>query len=115
VTAAADNTPTVLAAARARVAAGICVSGEIAVRLAMRWCLAGQVGQELPGVTDQASLTRLGERYGVLDPDPEVSDILSGGKVRLAVLARGVTEELMEDPTCWTTPDPKGDAYEGEQ
>src|SRR5262249_18068345 len=35
-----------------------CVSpdGECCILLAMRWELVGQIGQELPGVTDQASL-----------------------------------------------------------
>jgi hypothetical protein len=72
--------------------------GELRVLLAMRWELVGQIGVELPGVTDQASLTRLGERFEVLDPSPGVASTLSGGKARLAVLSPDLTDALMENP-----------------
>jgi hypothetical protein len=88
--------------------------GEIRVLLAMRWELVGQVGVELPGVSDQGSLTRLGRRFGVLDPAPAA---LSGGAARLAVLSPRFTDELLENPAEWapgvTEPDgegPSGDA-----
>ena len=54
--------------------------GEIGVLLAIRWRLTGQVGVELPGVTDQASLTALGVRFGCIDPNPAVTGILSGAQ-----------------------------------
>jgi putative DNA primase/helicase len=80
---------------------------EVKTLLALRWELVGQVGQELPGVYDQPTLTRLGERYGVLDPDPGVPRQLSGGKARLAVLSPNLTDELLENPAGWPA-----DAYE---
>jgi hypothetical protein len=70
---------------------------EFVVLLAMRWNLVEQIGVELPGVTDQASLTDLGTRYGVLVTDPPVTGRLSGGH-RLAVLSSSVTEELLGEP-----------------
>jgi hypothetical protein len=72
--------------------------GEITVLLAMRWELVGQIGVELPGVGNQASLTALGEQFGVLDPSPGVSTVLSGGAQRLAVLSRELTQELLGEP-----------------
>jgi hypothetical protein len=75
--------------------------GELVALLALRWELVGQIGQELPGVTDQASLTRLGTRYGVLDPEPGVGTVLSGGTTRLAVLAPSFAQELLENPAEW--------------
>jgi hypothetical protein len=52
----------------------------------------------LPGVTDQSSLASLGRRFGVIDPSPSVTDRLSGGTERLAVLSLSVTEELLSQP-----------------
>jgi hypothetical protein len=72
--------------------------GEIGLLLAMRWTLTGQVGIELPGVTDQNTLTNVGIRFGCIDPDPAVPGILSGGKTRLAVLSLSLTGELLEMP-----------------
>lgn len=66
--------------------------------LAMHWELTGQVGVELPGVTDQPSLTALGKRYGVIWKDPPAPNRLSKGKSWLAVLSRDVTEEMSEQP-----------------
>jgi hypothetical protein len=69
--------------------------------LGMRWELVGQVGVELPGVTDQPSLTELGRRYGVLDPSPPAPPVLSGGTDRIAVLTPDLTRELLDDPAAW--------------
>jgi hypothetical protein len=68
------------------------------ILLAMRWELVGQIGIELPGVTDQTSLTTLGTRFGVLERESPVPAILSGGARRLAVLALELTTELLEEP-----------------
>jgi hypothetical protein len=69
--------------------------GEIRILLAMRWRLMGQVGIELPGVTDQASLTDEGERLGALDESPPVKVRLHAG-TRLAMLSPDITAELLE-------------------
>jgi hypothetical protein len=74
--------------------------GEEVCLLAMRWELTYQVGVDLPGVYDEASLTTLGQKFHVLDPEPPVSCVPSGKK-RLAVLARDLTEELLDDPAAW--------------
>jgi hypothetical protein len=74
-------------------------SGECVTLLAMRWALMGQVKVELPGVTDQASLTALGRKFGVIaDPPAGLPDRLSGGVGRLAVLSLGMTNELFAQP-----------------
>jgi hypothetical protein len=73
--------------------------GGFGVRLAMRWELVGQVGVELPGVKNQPTLKTVGERFGVIDASPNVSQALSGGAARLAVLSEALTRELLEDPT----------------
>jgi putative DNA primase/helicase len=75
--------------------------GEEHLLLAMRWQLKEQIGVELPGVTDQNTLTALGERFGVFDADPKVATKLSGGQARLAVLAPNLTEELLDNPMDW--------------
>src|SRR5262249_15209533 len=75
--------------------------GEFVPRLAMHWTVLTDVGVELPGVVGQASLSKLGERYGVFDPNPGVPEFTSGGKIRLAVLTRDFTDEVMEDPADW--------------
>jgi hypothetical protein len=73
--------------------------GEEHVLLAMRHRLADQVGVTLPGVTDQTSLNDIGKRFGVLqDPPEKVPAVLSGGKVRLAILSLDLTRELLEQP-----------------
>jgi putative DNA primase/helicase len=72
--------------------------GEVRIALAMRWTLADQIGVELPGVTDQASLTTLGVRFGVLERDPPVPAMLSGGVTRLAVLSLSLTDDLLAEP-----------------
>jgi len=72
--------------------------GEIAILLAMRHDVCGQVGVELPEVTNQDNLTRIGERFGCLDSKPPAPTRLSGGKTRLAVLSRDLTDELLAVP-----------------
>lgn len=72
--------------------------GQTHILLAMRWTLAAQGGVELPGVTDQDSLTRLGERFGVIQTAPPVSSHFNRGKGRLAVLAIDLAEELLSVP-----------------
>ncbi len=91
--------------------------GEIRIYLSMRWELTNQVRQELPGVTDQGSLNRIGKQFGVLHSAPPVSAKLSGGTHHLAVLSDCITEELLSSPdetgdsngTCSTTANPNTD------
>jgi hypothetical protein len=64
----------------------------------MRWDLTHQARVDLPGVTDQASLHKIGEMFGVLDPRPPVPRKLSGGKAHLAVLDHEFAMELLGDP-----------------
>jgi hypothetical protein len=80
---------------------GVTRDGEDFIALAMRHTLSGmgQIPVELPGVSDQASLTRLGVQYGVIDPDPPVSGFLAGGRERLAVLMPRLGMDLLEEPT----------------
>jgi len=73
--------------------------GELTILLAMRWELVGQIGIELPGVSDQASLTALGTQFGVLETAPPVTAMLSGGAKRLAELSLTLVGEMLEDPT----------------
>jgi hypothetical protein len=82
--------------------------GEVRIALAMRWELGAQIGVDLPGITDQAALTTLGERFGVIDPKPPLSDRLSDGG-RLAVLVPDLTDELLAQPV---EPDPSDDHQE---
>jgi hypothetical protein len=72
--------------------------GSVSVLLGMRWELVGQIGIELPGVTDETSLTALGTRYGVLEKAPPVTGRLSGGQGRLGVVSLKLTEELLAEP-----------------
>lgn len=74
------------------------VDGEVKVHLAMRWELTRQIGVELAGVHDQASLSKLGNKFGVLDPSPRVS-VCIGGHQRIVVLSQELTAELLFDPT----------------
>lgn len=83
--------------------------GELHLLLAMRWELPGQVGIDLPPVTDQHSLNAMGERFGVFMLTPPVPAVLSGGKTRLAVLSLDFAEELLEQPMD----DPPTDEAEG--
>ena len=69
------------------------------VYLAIRWDLADQVGVPLPGVRDGQTLTRLGRRYGCMDPDPAVPPSLTKSTARLAVLSRDLTDYLLAEPT----------------
>ena len=72
--------------------------------LAMRFSLCDQVRHgrlSIPGVTDEKSLTLLGERYGSLDPHPPIRGKTprSGGEAqRLGGLAPGLTAQLLDDP-----------------
>ncbi|HLN29672.1 MAG TPA: hypothetical protein VK395_18140 [Gemmataceae bacterium] len=74
--------------------------GELTVVLAIRWELVGQIHVELPGVHDQASLTSLGLKFGVLSEMPRVPTRLSGGR-HLAVISQDLTQELFDDPSKW--------------
>jgi hypothetical protein len=74
------------------------VAGELRTFLGMRWEVVATVKQELPGVVDQDSLTRLGRAAGVLLMTPPVPDRLDRGKQRLAVLSDELTDELMAVP-----------------
>jgi putative DNA primase/helicase len=74
------------------------VDGKVHAFVGIRWELASQLQVELPGVHDQASLTRLGTKFGVLEKDPRVTPVLSKGKARLAVVSPEITDELMDDP-----------------
>lgn len=73
------------------------VKGECVTLLAMRWTLGSQIGFELPGVTDQASLTDLGTKFGLFFTPAGVTDRLPGG-TRLAVLSPELTNELLAQP-----------------
>ena len=72
--------------------------GEVAILLAMRCELTHQIGVVLPGVVDQPTLTALGGQLGVLQTNPPVPGIMNRGRLRLAVLARDLTEELLAQP-----------------
>lgn len=67
------------------------------VLLSMRANLCHQIGESLPGVRDQASLTRLCTKYGITDDTPSVPDRLTGGG-RLVVLGGEITAEIMSKP-----------------
>src|SRR5262249_4904071 len=82
--------------------------GEPRILLAMRWRLGGQIRVELPGVTDQTSLTDQGERYGVLDPKPPVKVRLHGG-TQLAVLYTDKAHEPLEKGNDEPEDSPPGD------
>jgi hypothetical protein len=77
-------------------------NGERHVLLAMRCDLCNQIGVALPGVTDQASLTKLATRYGLAGEFPGVPDRLSGGPARLLILSLELTRDvlavLLDDP-----------------
>jgi hypothetical protein len=74
--------------------------GEIHLLLGIRWPVMEQVGVMLPGVMDQASLTRLGTLFNVIvDPPPVgVPSRTTGGESRIAVLSLGLCGELCETP-----------------
>jgi hypothetical protein len=73
--------------------------GELHTLLAMRWTLAAQVGVDLPGVTDEESLTELGMKFGILQKPPEgIPSKLSGGTHRVAMLSLDLSRELLEQP-----------------
>jgi hypothetical protein len=84
--------------------------GELTLALAMRWELTGQIGLELPGVSDQLSLSELGVRFGVVDPHPPVTTMLSGGTQRLVVLSAELTAELLAVPVDSLPDTASGDA-----
>jgi hypothetical protein len=87
---------------------------EVRILLAMRHRLQHQAGVALAGVRDQATLTELGMAYGVLQAQPTVPTVLSGGKRRLAVLALDITEELLEMPLDEDPPLAEGQPEGGE-
>lgn len=74
-------------------------AGQEYIALGMRHTLPGQVGVALPGVVDQASLTTLGRRFGVIDAKPPVKDQFNGGKDRLAIFTASYVEELLAVPS----------------
>src|SRR5262249_18029122 len=78
--------------------------GEEVVLLAMRWELTHQIKVDLPGVTDQKSLVRLGKMFGVIDQAPGVPGHAEGGDERLAVLSRGLTDQLLQGAGELTDP-----------
>jgi hypothetical protein len=71
--------------------------GEPRIALAMRWELASQVGVELPGVDDQASLTTLAKGFGCLSLTDTPPARMADG-TRLATLAAPLTDELLSRP-----------------
>jgi putative DNA primase/helicase len=89
-------------------------SGEIGVLLAMNYRLVSDIGGglELPGITTQADLTRVGAKYGVLTTDEAVNRVADGGRVRLAVLEVSVIEELLDAPEDWNPAVSEKDAVE---
>jgi hypothetical protein len=76
----------------------IAEDGQPAIRLAMRWDLPRHMDVALPGVHDQLAFSTLGERYGVFDQNPPVSEVAEGGTKRVAVLTRERTDELLAAP-----------------
>lgn len=60
------------------------------VYLGMRWTLG-----KLPGVHNQESLTRLGTMFGVIDPEPDIPGHAKQGTIRVAVLTKDITDELV--------------------
>jgi hypothetical protein len=86
------------------------VADEEVVLLAMRWELAGQIRQALPGVSDQRSLVILGSRFGAFEEVQGVPGVSSGGQQRLAILARDLTEQLLEEPADWEAALPGADS-----
>ena len=72
-------------------------SGEYRILLAMRYELCGQVGLELPEVDDQTNLTSVGKMFGAIMDDPPVSDRLSKGETRLAVLTYALSDDLLAE------------------
>jgi hypothetical protein len=63
--------------------------------LAMKFTL--DRNKQLQGVTDQRSLCRLGESYGVFEKQPPVKRRLGGGST-LAVLTVDLCREILEEP-----------------
>jgi hypothetical protein len=74
--------------------------------LAMHYRLLAQVGVQVEGVRDQSSLRKLGEVFGVVDPQPKVPDRAGHGTSRVVVLTHEFVEELL------TAPDQCGAAQE---
>jgi hypothetical protein len=73
--------------------------GEVFILLGMRWTLMQQAGVELPGVTDQTTLTVQGMKFGVgQEPPPDVGTVMNRGKTRLFVLSLDLSQELIEQP-----------------
>ncbi len=68
--------------------------GEVTLYLGMRWELAGEIEVMLPGVINQDSLQALAKKAGCLNPDPPVTDRLSGGH-RLIVLSDDLRDEIL--------------------
>lgn len=82
-------------------------NGQVRIALAMRHELAGAIGVELPECHDQATMRRIGERYGcfaeqIATTEGPLPSALSGhsptGPERLAVLSPGLVEELLSTP-----------------
>ena len=71
--------------------------GEIRTLLAMRYELATQIGVVVPGATDQNGLGLLGKKFGAIDPEPGVTDRMTGGG-RLAVLSRSLCDHILAVP-----------------
>ena len=72
--------------------------GQVVPLLAMRFDLFDHLGIPVDGVTDQASLRRLGVSYGIFSDSPGVTDRMTGG-CRLAVLTHEIKQEILSQPT----------------
>jgi hypothetical protein len=81
-------------------------SGEVRVRLGLRYVLVEQVGVKIAGAGDQTTFRKLGEAFGVFDLDPAVPCRMTGG-TRLVVLALAVTGEIIAVPFDDAEPEAK--------
>jgi hypothetical protein len=82
-------------------------SGEVVIRLGMRFELAGQLKIDLPGVSDPRSFGIIGRAFRLFDSDPKVTTRTSGGAERLVVLSREFAAELLDRPEADDGQDPE--------
>ena len=80
-------------------------TGEIVIRLAMRYELLRQTKASMPNVPDHRAFAALGKALGVFDAQPNVPVRTSGGSERLAVLAVDFSQELLDNPAAWEPPE----------
>jgi hypothetical protein len=75
--------------------------GKPGVLLAMRFEMLGQLNLHPPeGVRDQKTFRRLGIKYGVFVEGAGIPDRCDGGNVRIAILSRELTNDLLAEPNA---------------